>query len=437
MTDWREIYRRFDPERPADRPDWRVERSYSPVRKIVDRLEFDEGPCRVLLTGTVGCGKTTELLRLVESRRDSEFVVFIDVDQHFARVLSDPAALGAVRAWEVIFLVGLQLLRDVRDRLGTVFSLDTEQALASAWQRLAEASSTPDVPAKVDLGPLSKMMITVGAGAASALGGPVAGAAVSALKDAATSRWNLPLGRSRKDLPDQEEQTQSLLAVVNRMLGEVQHAHRRVLLVIDGLDKIHEVARAKALFVESTLIGQLACSTVVCGPFSLRHHPALSSVRGFAPVILVNEPVLTPRGADTRGPGAEVLMQLFDKRIAGVADTSIVPRELLSRLAWASGGRGRDFVRLVQDLARTCALAKVPAAGAAQIDAVVDDARRLIEVGMHAGHQALLREVMARPTVLPAGELAWELLENNHLLPYPNESEWYFPHTLLTLSFLK
>jgi hypothetical protein len=29
------------------------------------------------------------------------------------------------------------------------------------------------------------------------------------------------------------------------------------------------------------------------------------------------------------------------------------------------------------------------------------------------------------------------LLQVNALLPYPNESEWYYPHPLLTLHFLR
>jgi hypothetical protein len=45
---------------------------------------------------------------------------------------------------------------------------------------------------------------------------------------------------------------------------------------------------------------------------------------------------------------------------------------------------------------------------------------------------------MADPAhLLPDEESVEDLLDSFYLLPYPNESEWYYPHPLLTMHLVK
>src|SRR5262249_35789335 len=101
---WEQVYARFDPERPAEQAADRVDRPGSPAAKIIEALDRPFVQPRVLFTGTVGTGKTTELLRVIEARRKSELVVFLDLERHFSEVVKDPAALQRVSPWEVCFL---------------------------------------------------------------------------------------------------------------------------------------------------------------------------------------------------------------------------------------------------------------------------------------------------------------------------------------------
>jgi hypothetical protein len=67
------------------------------------------------------------------------------------------------------------------------------------------------------------------------------------------------------------------------------------------------------------------------------------------------------------------------------------------------------------------------------IESVIDDERRLLETGMHRGHIDVLEAVMRDPDHrLPKDDLVWELLTLSRLLPYPDHSEWFYPHPLLT-----
>jgi predicted ATPase len=440
---WRELYERFDPESPATMK-WRAPRPHSPAKKILETLDRPFGTPRILLMGTVGTGKTTELLRIAEEREQRELVVFLDLERHFTQVLKDPNALHRIQAWEVCFLAGLALVFRFKERLGIELEPEIVNQLGEAWQRLAEATKTPNP--QVDLGSFAKEALSLGAtlattGAALGLESLSAAWRLKTYKTAAASilSWNLPLGRSEKSLPDQDRQVQELLGAVNLLLGEVQQKHRKVLLVIDGLDRIRDLPRAKALFVESQLISHLGCPLIVSGPLALRHDAAMVGVRGFRVDALVNEPVLDHDDPSRPGPGVDFFRELYAQRVKDLGNEAfgLVSPSLLGELAYRSGGRARDFVRFIRSLAEVAWDQDASAATPELVKEVLDEWRRRFETGISSVHIQLLEMVMRDPEHrLPLNELAHELLDYQQLLPYPNDSEWYYPHPLLTMHLL-
>jgi hypothetical protein len=213
-----------------------------------------------------------------------------------------------------------------------------------------------------------------------------------------------------------------------------------VLLVIDGLDRIREFSRARELFLDSQLISQLHCPMVVCGPFALRHHPATAAIRGFHGVPpLVNEPVLLQTNPREKGPGVEFFRELYQRRVADLpGGADLLTEEQLDELAYYSGGRAREFVTFVRRLSELAWGKDVDRASTELVERVLDERRRHRETGIHKGHLSLLEEVARDPEHrLPEGPLAQDLLSYGTLLPYPNESEWYYPHPLLLRHLLK
>lgn len=101
--------------------------------------------------------------------------------------------------------------------------------------------------------------------ASAAVGGPV-GAGLAMLASATNARWSLPLGVTKGALPDQDPAMQGLLEAANEIIRAVQREYRPLLLVLDGLDRITDPGRIKALFVESALFSRLDCTLVICGP---------------------------------------------------------------------------------------------------------------------------------------------------------------------------
>lgn len=438
---WQEIYQRFDPEEsvPVERPGWRADRTYSPTQDILEQLALPFAPARVILLGTTGTGKTTELRRVAEARANDDFVVFLDLVDHFSKVVGNPEALERIQTWEVCFLAGLAAYRAAEERLGFTWPPDVLQGLADAWTALARSTQTPAPPAgQLDLGKLARSMVLL----ASAVvpGSGLVGAGLKALEGATESlKWNLLMGQSKVALPDDDPLVRGMLAAVNRILGELQLRHRRALLIIDGLDRIREIDRARALFIDSNMLPRLASAVLLCGPFALRHHTAVVTVRGFQKIFaLVNEPVLRQDQPSEPGNGVAFFWDVFRRRVQDLTPEEILPHEQLVRLSYYSGGRARDFVRSVRNLAAKAYVAQAARADAALVDKVLDDERRFLEMGMHTGHIELLRAVMRDPAhSLPQDELVWSMLQESRLLPYPNETEWFYPHPLLTIKLVR
>ena len=438
---WQQTYERFDPVLPPARSAWRAARLHSPVKRIVERLDVPFGNPRILLAGTVGTGKSTELLRVADARADKELVVVLDLYRLFSAI-RDGDALQRIDSWEVVFQAGLAVLAAAQDSL-PYLPKEHVAELQKAWEKMAEATDTPRA-ADLDLGKIASGMVSAGAvllplaglgggaGLAAAAGTGIVKAAVDGL------RKTVPLGRSKKSLPDQDDVTQSLLGAVNVIIGYVQHTHRRVLLIIDGLDRIREEERALQLLLRSELLGQLACRTLICAPFALRSAPSAAAVPRFDKVVIANEPVMDRHDPSRPGPGIDFFREVYRLRTSDLGAPDLIPDDCVRKLAYSSGGRARDFVKLVRETAERAWSADVDQANLEIVDQVIDEARRERESGLDRGHIDLLREVMNDPVhELPNDPMARKLLDWGHLLPYPNESEWYYPHPLLTLHLLQ
>lgn len=353
---------------------------------------------RMLLLGTVGCGKSTELMHIAEERAATEFVVFLPLEAHFEERVGDSAALQKLSAWEVCSLAGLAVYHAARERLGFAFNADSEASLRDAWLRAAGRAEVPDMPASFNLAKLGGALAVFATEYLAPGAGGAGRAVLSALKTAADgAKYDLPIGRAKRALPDQDEALEGLLFAVQSIVGQVQSAHRPVLLIIDGLDRIYDAERARSLLVDSSLLAKVRCAQILCAPYALRHSTELVNVRGYRTAFLVNEPVLDKAYPEREGPGVDVMRELFRLRVHDLHSGPFVDDALLRELAWYSGGHVRDFVRLVRLVAESCLARKHPQAQQEDIDLAIDELRRLYEVGLHRGHIDVLNAFARDP----------------------------------------
>jgi hypothetical protein len=257
---WEAVYERFDPEQPVRDPALRAERPYSPRNAIAAGLRrpFRDHKQYAVL-GTVGTGKTTELLAVAEEQTRDRMVVFLDVWRHFQERVGDPAAMEHVQPWEILFLIGLAVYRSAQEILGHEWAKEHLSAFDDAVQGFvrtgetgAGRSSSKDA-GRVDL---TKLMGNIAALAGSAVDGGT-GLALRALSAVSgAGQWSFRLGeRDRAPLSDQDDRVRALHSAINLLINTLQQRHRKLLVVVDGLDRIKTESTTRGLFVESTLLG--------------------------------------------------------------------------------------------------------------------------------------------------------------------------------------
>ena len=430
---WAEVYERFDPEKPADKP-WRVERKYSPAKEIVRELARPMGGHkRFIIFGGLGSGKSTELMGIAEARSESGPVVFLDMVEHFEQRLGDIAALDRVQPWEVVLLVGLGVFAAAKERFGHEWDERLRKDFEAAGRKFAETAGNN---AEFDLAKLASSVAALAGGALTvATGGAavVVGAGLIAVSEVAKS-FQFKIGiPGRKPRSDQDQAVRQLLEAVNALIGDLQGRYAtRLTIFVDGLDRVKKRAQTEALFVDSSLLGSLECDVVLTGPMALHWGSLRKHVRRFTTKILTNAPVIDrddPRSWAPGGRGIDLCVEVFRRRTHDLGD--LVPEPLLRKLAYYSGGRMREFVRLIRELSGPAWDDGLVQVDEAIVDRALDSLREETEAGLTQKHLDVLRRLLDNPDVLPDDEVVAEMLDLCLILPYPNESEWFFPHPLL------
>lgn len=440
---WEQLYERFDPERPAFESQWRVERKYSPARDIASELARPMGGHkRFMLLGGLGSGKSTELYGIAEARALDGPVLFVDLVRHFEERVSDSAALQRIHPWEVLLLVGLAVFQAGESRFGHTWSKQQRQRFDEVGREFTEADA--DQPS-FDAARLASAVVVLAGGAiGSVVGGPVGagvGAGLAAAGGAGTSvQWRFKLGLpGRSPRSDQDARVQRLLDVVNGLIAELQAYGTRLTAFVDGLDRIDDRDRIRALFIDSALLGSLACDVVLTGPIALHWGSLRKHVRKFTTKILTNAPVVNrddPWSYEPGGPGIDLCVEVYRRRTADLP-SDLIPTPLLRKLAYYSGGRIREFVRLLRELSGPAWDRSLSQANEDVVDHAIERMREVTEAGLTKGHLEVLRELLDDPSELPNDALVDEMLDVCLILPYPNESEWYLPHPLLLKAKLR
>ncbi|MCK6525279.1 hypothetical protein L6R49_28060 [Myxococcota bacterium] len=458
---WERVIEVFDPAEPAGAALRAPRENYNPVSEnIVKRLRARLPHQKFALAGGIGSGKTTELRATLQRIAPHKVVVFLDLLAHFERGLGGVPALNRLKVGELIGLLGLAVARLAEDdalpeKTPSALISDLQDAL-TALNRAVHGASAPalsvhELAQSVALlvgglsGAAAGAALTGGVGAvagASAGFSLARGAAELGLKtfSVAKDTFGWRVGSRAPAEGDQETIAEAALRATNALLDNIRvRAGRDVVLIIDGLDRIEDNDTFKNLLVESSLLAELRCDAVVSMQLGLyqRHSSRLSKwsyhVFTFVPVVDRDQPEVP----NTKGLQffEELVARRFEAVCPGVAPVSAAQ---VRRLAYSSGGRLRDFMKLMTETAVEALLDDAPRAEDEHVRRAIDTLRREREEGLNSAELDLLTELLADPRRrLPDGQIALDLLQKNCLLVYPNESKWYLPHPLLMMHILK
>ncbi len=446
---WQAACESFDPLKPVTDPKLRVPRksAYSPAEQFVPKLLTPLRARTFLVAGGIGSGKSTELLAIAERLAVERIPVVFDLWRHMDRSVKDAAGINHLQPWELIGLVGLAVLRAGTERFGHDWA-DADTALATALREVGGGdvgASTLDI-AKLATG----LAVAVGGAAGTVAGGPAAGvvaagaasAGLQALK-AVGGAWSWKVGlQGRQPRGGQDEGVRGVLQATCALIDSLQAGlGRRVVVIVDGLDRVHSEEGFKDLLVDSELLRDLPCDVVVSAHLALVQRYR-ANMRFDKRSDLANEPVADSTDPWEHGAGVAFFRKLVDLRLAALAKAGIrvpanvFPDDVVGRLAWCSGGSLRDFVGLAQGIAEECILG-APRVERPLVESVIDAARRQKSSGLDDDQIRVLQGIAHDPNHrLPGGEVALKLLEQQLILLYPNEDVWYLPHPLLMLTLI-
>lgn len=448
---WEKVERIFDYQSPVHDLALFAERDakYDPIAKLDRKLRRPSDHQKYLVTGTIGNGKTSALFHLSASLAGERMVVFFDVYEHFVSRVGDRSALDRLEPWELLGLLGLVIVRAGEDRFGHRWGKEPK-ALESALQKLRVADGGK--ASEIDVTKLARGLVIAASGVMGGVAKLVTDTGLKLL-DAGTEAtdwsWRIGVGEGR-GRKDQDAEVRDLLHAVDGLVMRLNQEYgHRLLLVVDGLDRVQKPERLDVMFVDSSLLGELACDEVFTAPQDLLSGGAARRAVAFRTYDLCNVPVLLREDPTKPGPGIPFFRALVDKRMAavkaGLAERGLsapcevpIPIPCVDRLAYYSGGLVRDFVRMVAFAASEAWEARAQTITEAIVEETLRDARALQELRITSDEIDLLERVMLDPEhELPTGPLAYELQRQQRLLPFPNDTPWYYPNPLLTLAVLK
>lgn len=433
---WKQLYQRFEPRARLDvgDQDLFVLRPGAVAGSIRSDLELGfERRAAWVVCGTIGSGKSSELVHLGKLLWDTHAVVGLDVYQ-------STAAINQISPAEVLFLIGAAAARTAADIWGQPVSRDLTERLARAFQRVLSQNVSASALGELLSGVALFTANLAAPGSVAAVGAAAelvkgVGAEVDRRKTASRPI----LGGLTRPLRDDEPDLEALLHVVTEILVELARIRPPVVLV-DGLDKVSELPAIRSLFSATRTLARLDFPVVYTAPITLMLSTEWQSAGGAFKRERLTNIVTTPPPLDWVtlpesyvAQGRSALREVIARRVQrdGLKLDDVFEPDALVTLTLASGGLMRDLIHLVNRAIRAAVLDRVGRIGAAQADAAVVEIRKEYEITFNTARVTELQHVRAKGEPSESTATSHDLLLGGYVLPYANGRVWFEPHPIL------
>ena len=403
-----QVLSNFNPRTPLSGQNlqlWFVPRASSPRRRLEIQLRGQREPMKVLLVGHRGSGKTTELNKLAGEITDQFETVGFDVLNITGR-----STLGYE---DLMLSLSTQITRYCIDK--RLIGRPLTDPLQAGWQNLADWWRR--VVAGLEIGKDSGEVETY-ASLSTLLGEIEIGATQSAFT---REQINLQIDRQ---MPELVRQLNWVIDEANRNL-----APRRLLLIVEGLDKV-DLSAARSVFRDhAPTITALNASMIYTFPLALRYSEDYLTVRRLfdRDYFLHNLALRHANGSEDEA-GIYTLRQIVRRRL----NDELIAPEALEQIVRISGGIPIDLVKLVSGAA-LYALERSESATAIELtDAqnAIKDLRRELAANLSMAEWQLLRQRHA-DRMLSNEPAVQQLLYKGALIEYSNDVQWCDVHPAL------
>ncbi|MBD1861500.1 MULTISPECIES: ATP-binding protein [Trichocoleus] len=439
--DLQQFYKATNPSRtldirnPEDRQyyiDFATVRGGEIIRELKDNITFfspDEPTC-VLFTGHIGCGKSTELLRLKAELEDEGFhVVYFES--------SEDLEMADVDIGDVL----LAIARRVSQSLDAI-KIEEPKKLKELLQGAAKVLNADIQGIKFKPPGIGEVGVsTQGETFSLAFG---IGEITAKVKSDGTlrERLNQYLGPQKNQLLEAINQELLIPAIASLK----QQGKKGLAVVVDNLDRIDNRQKAwgrpqqEYLFVDqSEYLARLKCHLVYTMPLALKFsndYGNLTQRFPEEPKVLPMVPVQLRDSSDC-APGIELLKQMVltrafpeldeTQRLDAITQLFDNPTTL-HRLCQVSGGHARDLLRLLNDWIKK--ERKIPLTRDT-LEAVIRSRRNEMAMPISDDEWELLRQVRQRKKV--SGDQGYQtLIRSRNVFEYRDpEGSWFDVNPIL------
>lgn len=439
---WRRLYKHFNQMARlelSDR-DLFVSRPGTVSENIVSDLELGLEPnSKWVVCGSMGSGKSSELVHLADRLQGQRVVVGLDLPRSVARVdLLQPA--------EVLFLIGAAGVQTAR-AWGQELDQKLINELSVAFHGLLSDSghslNVGDIMQGVVLLAASAL-VPVGPAAAKTIGAVGAGARIAAgvlgSKSSIPLRQPARIAGETRIVREGETELERLREAVDSVLSAISNEQSPVVLV-DGLDKLEDRAAIRNLFATTRILAHPRAHVIYTGPITLMLGTDWNATGGvFKRERLSNVAVHKPPfdwvdvPAQKLALGKAAAQQVISRRLAReqLTETDVFELSALEKIIEVSGGLLRDLVHLVNRAIRAALRTSSTIITSDIANTASTELRREYEVTLTTRRVEELIHVRQRGEPSGTSDVSADLLLSNYVLPYSNGRVWFEPHPILS-----
>jgi hypothetical protein len=273
----------------------------------------DEHDTRILVYGHGGCGKTTELSKLIEELGEAYFAVRFSIRNEMN--------LACVQAEDLLLVLTERLLQQAKDNRLSV----SDSTLKPVHDYFAEVTHT------TIQGRESSLAVSAEASAGTKFFGPLL-----TLLGGIKGEIKLNAHSTETVVAALRKRPADLLCHINLVVNAVRQAipqGRRLLLVIEDLDKL-DIASARRVFIENVnLLTGIVADIIYTIPIFTLHSPDAAILRNHFHAFGLAM-IKTTEWNGARAPGFELVRDIIHSRV----EPSAVEAEALDLLIEKTGG---------------------------------------------------------------------------------------------------
>ncbi len=378
-------------------PEFYLPRQDNPLEEMKTHLLNSHSYDKVLLTGHMGSGKSTELNRMAEDAglKEKFFIVkyrIIDVlnisDIDYLDFLMSFAAVLFIRAIKSGIEVGPKFLKNISSWMEYI-TRDIKELEGDKSKKLRDKSI--HFFQKILTVLLNEVFLR------------------DALRERAVKNIN------------------QLLEVINSIIAEIQARlpeGKELLVIIDDLEKIPDVKRAHSLFNEAgRYMTAPKCKIVYTLPVALYYNVQIKNILNIfnRAYFLKNISIFDPGKNSYREKEMDFMRQYIARRM----DLSLMDKEAQDLAIQYSGGVVRELMRIVKDAIIKALSREYPAIPRELVQEVIIDLQNEYSRGLMKRHYDVIDQILNKSVeYVEDEETLMELYHTRVLLEYENGVRW-------------